>query len=99
MSRSQNSQFLLLLIQVSYLIVDEADEDLEMAEDPFMEAGIPELPEYLNEVPSSINNKIIREDSIKIAISKASELPIEIGKVSENKAEGKDTKEIKSNTG
>jgi len=98
MSRSQNSQFHLLLIQVSYLIVDEADEDLEMAEDPFMEAGIPELPEYLNEVPSSIDNKIIREDSIKIAISKASELPIVIGKVSENKTEEKDTKEIKSNT-
>ena len=70
-----------------------------MAEDPFMEAGIPELPEYLNEVPPSINNKIIREDSIKIAISKASELPIVIGKISENKTEETDTKEIKFNTG
>ena len=27
-------------VQVSYLIVDEADGDLEMAEDPFLEAGI-----------------------------------------------------------
>ena len=34
----------LIIKQVSYLIVDEADEDLEMAEDLFIEAGIPELP-------------------------------------------------------
>ena len=27
-------------LQVSYLIVDEADTDMEMAEDPFHEAGI-----------------------------------------------------------
>ena len=32
------------------MIVDEADEDLEMADDPFMEAGIPELPGYKNHV-------------------------------------------------
>ena len=70
-----------------------------MAEDPFMEAGIPELPECLNEVPPSINNKIIREDCIKIAISKAAELPIVIGKDSETETVEKNTKEIKSNTG
>ena len=36
-------------LQVSYLIVDEAEEALEMAEDPFLEAGIDipqSLPEY-----------------------------------------------------
>ena len=27
-------------VQVSYLIVDEADMEIEMAEDPFLEAGI-----------------------------------------------------------
>ena len=27
-------------LQVSYLVVDEADMDIEMAEDPFIEAGI-----------------------------------------------------------
>ena len=33
-------------LQVSYLIVDDADTELEMAEDPFLEAGItiPDLP-------------------------------------------------------
>ena len=33
-------------IQVSYLIVDEADTDMEMADDPFLECGItiPKLP-------------------------------------------------------
>ncbi len=38
-------------LQVSYLIVDEAEEELEMAEDPFMEAGIAipkDLPAYVN---------------------------------------------------
>ena len=38
-------------LQVSYLIVDEAEEALEMAEDPFLEAGISiptDLPSYVN---------------------------------------------------
>ncbi len=38
-------------LQVSYLIVDEAEEVLEMAEDPFLEAGImipKDLPAYKN---------------------------------------------------
>ena len=38
-------------LQVSYLIVDEAEEALEMAEDPFLEAGIDipkDLPSYVN---------------------------------------------------
>ncbi len=38
-------------LQVSYLIVDEAEEELDMAEDPFMEAGIAipkNLPAYVN---------------------------------------------------
>jgi hypothetical protein len=38
-------------LQVSYLIVDEAEEEMDMAEDPFMEAGIAipkDLPGYVN---------------------------------------------------
>ena len=35
-----------ILYQVSYLIVDEADSDLELAKDPFLEAGI-SVPEEL----------------------------------------------------
>ncbi len=38
-------------LQVSYLMVDEAEEALEMAEDPFLEAGIhipKDLPAYVN---------------------------------------------------
>ncbi len=38
-------------LQVSYLIVDEAEEVLDMAEDPFLEAGIQiptDLPSYVN---------------------------------------------------
>ena len=60
------------------MIVDEADEDLEMAEDPFLEAGIPELPEF----PSLLSNKILNPDNVSIAISNASDLPIEISKLS-----------------
>ena len=62
--------------QVSYLIVDEADEDLEMAEDPFLEAGIPELPRFPSEYQSQNVNNILREDSIKISICNPSEQPL-----------------------
>ena len=34
------------LSQVSYMIVDDADTDMEMTDDPFLEAGI-EIPEQL----------------------------------------------------
>ena len=68
------------------MIVDEADEDLEMADDPFMEAGIPELPGYKNHVNrvNSIPIKTTRDENISIAISKASEVPLEIGQNSLN---------------
>jgi hypothetical protein len=44
----------LFSFQVSYLIVDEADAELELAEDPFQEAGIsipPDLPYQKNDKP------------------------------------------------
>ena len=46
-------------LQVSYLIVDLADTDLEMANDPFLEAGI-SVPEELpyQTIPSSRNSSI-----------------------------------------
>ena len=77
---------------MSYLIVDEADEDLEMAEDPFLEAGIPELPGYPIDVSIPVSDKISREDSVKIAISKVSEIPIEIGHISNNEVDEKKDK-------
>ena len=52
------------------MIVDEAEEDLELVQDPFLEAGIsipPELP-YLNEVRKAYkasNNFISRMTSVK----------------------------------
>lgn len=73
-------------LQVSYLIVDEADEDLEMADDPFMEAGIPELPGYKNHV-NRVNSNPIKttgDENISNAISKASEVSLEIGQNSHN---------------
>ena len=76
--------------KVSYLIVDEADEDLEMAEDPFIEAGIPELPSYPSPHANSIPTKPIGEDNISIAISKASEVPLEIGQNSQKEKYLKD---------
>ena len=44
---------------MSYLIVDLADTDLEMANDPFLEAGI-SVPEELpyQKIPSSRNSSI-----------------------------------------
>lgn len=66
------------------MIVDEADEDLEMAEDPFMEAGIPELPGYPSNHTNPVPIKTIGEENISITISKASEVPIEIGQNSHN---------------
>jgi len=74
----------MFLNQVSYLIVDEADEDLEMAEDPFLEAGIPELPGYPITPTSQVSDRILKDDNISIAISKVSELPLEIGQISHN---------------
>jgi len=50
-------------LQVSYLIVDEADGEMEMAEDPFLEAGI-SIPEPLpydsrsNSTRSTVRKKI-----------------------------------------
>ena len=68
------------------MIVDEADEDLEMADDPFMEAGIPELPGYKNHVNRVNSNpvKTAGDENISNAISKASEVSLEIGQNSHN---------------
>ena len=48
------------------MIVDQADEDLEMAEDPFLEAGI--------EIPYQVTDIIQKEDKLSIAASKASDV-------------------------
>ena len=74
------------------MIVDEADEDLEMAEDPFMEAGIPELPGYPSNHANPLPTKTTGEDNISIAISKASEVPLEIGQNSQNKMKERNSK-------
>ena len=36
-----NIKMQMLLFQVSYLIVDESDDDMEMEEDPFLKIGLP----------------------------------------------------------
>ena len=57
------------------MIVDEAEEDLEMEEDPFHEE---ELPAVLEE-EECVKKSVLRESKISIALSNASELPLEIG--------------------
>eukprot|EP00094_Tigriopus_californicus_P009661 TCALIF_09314-PA protein Name:"Similar to Best3 Bestrophin-3 (Mus musculus)" AED:0.15 eAED:0.16 QI:0/0.2/0/1/0.6/0.5/6/0/983 len=50
-------------LQVSYIIVDEAEEDLEILEDPFSEAGIsipPDLPYKDKNAKPSIENATIK---------------------------------------
>lgn len=50
-------------LQVSYLIVDEAEEDLDILEDPFAEAGIsipPDLPYKDKNAKPSIENATIK---------------------------------------
>ena len=70
------------------MIVDEADEQLEMAEDPFLEAGIPELPDTPDPCESITDIKLdmTRPDSrISMPVSTASEIPLQICKTIENK--------------
>ena len=51
---------------MSYLIVDEADEDLEMAGDPFLEAGI-DIPSDLPYQGTPEPNKSEKADNVAIA--------------------------------
>jgi len=48
-------------LQVSYLIVDEADNDMDMEKDPFLEAGI-SVPD---ELPYLSDEKIVRTNSMR----------------------------------
>jgi len=48
-------------LQVSYLIVDEADTELEMVTDPFLEAGI-SIPEELPYEPNNALGKLIKDE-------------------------------------
>ena len=64
--------------QVSYLIVDEADEDLEMAEDPFTEAGISGLPGLPPGSVEKSSDTMKKEDTVSIVVSNTSELASEI---------------------
>ena len=60
----------MLISQVSYLIVDQADNDLEMANDPFLEAGISipdELPYQYEE--SNLINSVIKEEHTVSVVS------------------------------
>ena len=65
----------MLLLKVSYLIVDEAEEDLEMEDDPFYKE---ELPAVLEE-EECLKRNALRESKISIALSNASGLALEIG--------------------
>ena len=76
--------------QTCYLIVDEAEEELEMAADPFLEAGITvpqDLPEYevLGRRKSGFKN------SIKIKHLKVPSLSVETPKIARH------TKEMDNN--
>ena len=53
--------------KVSYLIVDEADEELEMAEDPFLEAGIDIPPE----LPYQVTDVLHKDDKLGIVLPNA----------------------------
>lgn len=61
-------------IQVSYLIVDEAEEAMEMAKDPFLEAGI-DIPKNLPEYEES-GLKIPSRDSVSNFIRVPSKVSI-----------------------
>ena len=65
----------MLLLKVSYLIVDEAEEDLEMEDDPFHKE---ELPAVLEE-EECLKRNALRESKISIALSNASGLALDIG--------------------
>ena len=65
----------MLLLKVSYLIVDEAEEDLEMEDDPFHKE---ELPAVLEE-EECLKRDELRESKISIALSNASGLALDIG--------------------
>merc|ERR1719320_2174905 len=52
-------------LQVSYLIVDEADNDMDMEKDPFLEAGI-SVPD---ELPYLSDERIVRTNSMKSVAS------------------------------
>ena len=66
------------MLKISYLIVDEAEEDLEMEEDPFHQE---ELPAVLEEEVEEecLKRNALRESKISIALSNASGLALEIG--------------------
>ena len=63
------------MLKVSYLIVDEAEEDLEMEDDPFHKE---ELPAVLEE-EECLKRNALRESKISIALSNASGLALDIG--------------------
>lgn len=68
--------------QVSYLIVDLADNDLEMANDPFLEAGI-SIPEELPYKPDETDHH--RANSVKSIVSKKHSVSlVSINKIKEN---------------
>jgi len=69
-------------LQVSYLVVDLADNDLEMANDPFLEAGI-SIPEELPYRSDETDHH--RANSVKSLISKKHSVSlVSVNKIKEN---------------
>ena len=64
---------------MSYLIVDEADEDIELVKGPF---EFSELPTCFDDEPDSkLTKNDLTKSKISIAVSNASEVPLEICKI------------------
>ena len=72
--------------QTSYLIVDEAEEEMEMADDPFLEAGIT-VPQDLPEYKVLGRRKSGYKNSIKIKHLKVPSLSVETPKITRNAKE------------
>ena len=62
----------MLFMKVSYLIVDEADEDLEMAGDPFLDAGI-DIPADLPYQGTPETHKSKEVENVGIATQNATD--------------------------
>ena len=69
------------------MIVDEAEEELEMADDPFLEAGLPQLPDTPQPAKHIIDMKHDRSDSVSLSLYNASEIAVQMSKLYRNKIE------------
>ena len=81
---------ILFALQVSYLIVDEADEDIELVKGPFEANELPAC--FDDETDSKLTKNELTQSKISIAVSTASEIPLELSKTKTSVKEDDGTK-------